>query len=128
MSIGRLFFAELQAQDLKLGLATMDSAKTAHDTVNALDLNNSLAFVCGADSGYGAKPDAGMVHAFCRQTSLASEQVAVVGDSPPDLAMARNAGCAMAIAVLSGTHGREELQDYADVVVNSVAELPRLLA
>ncbi|TIP98879.1 MAG: HAD family hydrolase, partial [Mesorhizobium sp.] len=45
-----------------------------------------------------------------------------------DLEMARAGGCGLAIGVLSGTGTRESLSQIADVILDSVADLPDFLS
>ena len=54
-------------------------------------------------------------------------EVAVVGDNPHDLAMARSSGAGAAIGVLSGNSGADDLAPLADVVLPSIRELPAWL-
>jgi phosphoglycolate phosphatase len=51
----------------------------------------------------------------------------MVGDNRHDLEMAK-AGGALAIGVLSGTGTRESLSPLADVVLDSIVDLPAYLA
>jgi phosphoglycolate phosphatase len=52
----------------------------------------------------------------------------MVGDNRHDLEMARTGACGLAIGVLSGTGTRQSLEKIADVVLDSVADLPAFLA
>ena len=52
----------------------------------------------------------------------------MVGDNRHDLEMARAGGAGLAVGVLSGTGTREALPPLADVVLDSVADLPAYLA
>jgi phosphoglycolate phosphatase len=52
-----------------------------------------------------------------------ASRTAVVGDSLADLEMGRAAGAGRVIGVLSGVSGREDLEPFADAVVDSVADL-----
>ena len=117
----------LRARGLRLGLATMDDTAIAHAHAAYLGITDQLDFVVGADAGHGEKPGAGMALAFCRDGGLRPEEVIVVGDTPADLLMARNAGCAAAIAVLTGAMPRERLEPHADHVLASVQELESIL-
>ncbi len=56
------------------------------------------------------------------------KQVVKIGDTPVDLAEGRNAGCAASLAVVNGTHTREELEvlDH-DGLLGSLRELPEWL-
>ena len=113
----------LAAQGLALGLATNDSEAAARAQAQALGLTPLLAFIAGYDSGHGGKPAPGMVQAFARQCKCPPSQVAMVGDSLHDLQAARAAG-AIAVAVLSGPARRAALAPHADVVLESIADLP----
>ena len=113
----------LDAQGLKLGIATNDSEGAARAQADALALSPLLGFIAGYDSGHGAKPGPGMVAAFARHCGCAPQAVAMVGDSVHDLHAARAAG-AIAVAVLSGPAAQETLAPHADVVLDTIADLP----
>lgn len=116
----------LRARGIALGMATMDSEFVARTTAEALELEASLDFLCGYDSGYGAKPGPGMVLAFCSSTGLAPDQVMVVGDTDRDMGMARAAGAGLAVGVLSGAAPRECLAPLCDCILDDVFELERM--
>ncbi len=117
----------LKGMGLRLGVATNDSEASARRQIAALGLSEALEFVVGYDSGHGSKPDPGMILAFAREIGAPPSRVAMVGDTRHDLESARAAG-AIAIAVLTGPAGREELEPLADYVVEDIAALPELLA
>ncbi|MCP5151577.1 MAG: HAD family hydrolase [Ectothiorhodospiraceae bacterium] len=119
--------ARLCARGLCLGVATMDSEAIAHATLARFRIADRMSFVCGYDSGHGEKPGPGMVNAFCRHTGLAPSAVAVVGDTPHDLAMGRAAGAGLVVGVLTGTGTRETLEPLADVVLADATGLLDLL-
>ena len=119
--------AELRGLGLSIGLATNDSEASARRQLAKLGLAEAIDFVAGYDSGHGSKPDPGMVHAFAKRIGARAAQVVMVGDTRHDLDAARAAG-ALAIAVLSGPAGREELAPHADHVLDDISTLPGLLA
>ena len=121
-------FSSLTGRGLILGLATMDSEALAHKLLRNFDLARFFSFVCGYDSGYGEKPTPGMVRAFCDVSGLAPEEIAVVGDTPHDLNMARNAGAALRIGVLSGASDKRSLKHLADHVLSHIGELESVLS
>lgn len=110
-----------------LGIATNDTADGLAASLGRYGVVELCAFTCGCDSGHGVKPGPGMVQAFCRGIDKPSAAVAVVGDSIHDLEMASRAGAGR-IAVLSGTSGRADLAPHADLVLDSVRDLPDLFA
>ena len=120
-------FADLDRRGFVLGVATMDDERTARETVRTLSLDSYTRFVCGADSGFGAKPEPGMLFAFCDHAKLEPCEVVMVGDSPHDLNMGRAAGAGLVVGVLSGAHRAEDLVDLADHVVEDATALGWLL-
>ncbi|QEX21657.1 phosphoglycolate phosphatase [Hypericibacter adhaerens] len=123
-----VLFGHLKRKGLRIGVATMDSHAAARAAVETFELVGLVDFVCGYDSGHGHKPGPGMVEAFCRAVELPARDVAVVGDTPHDMHMARAAGAGLALGVLTGVSPREVLADHADRVLASIAELETLLA
>lgn len=120
-------FGRLTQRGLRLGLATNDSEATARASVANLGIAPFLDLVVGYDSGHGAKPAPGMMEAFCRATGLAPGEIAVVGDSPVDLQLARNARAGLGIAVLSGVTPRADFEGLADRIIASIAELETVI-
>ncbi len=121
--------AALSKGGMALGVATNDSAEgLARSLGRHPHVLASFQFLVGCDSGHGAKPEPGMVHAFCRAVGLDASDVAVVGDAVHDLEMGRRAGVGLRIGVLGGTSPREVLAPHADVVLSSAAELSRYFA
>lgn len=118
-------FAEF-TEKYTLGVASMDDHENVKTTLSGLDLHPHISFYCGADSGFGHKPNAGMVDAFCAHSALSPDQVAVIGDSNHDLKMAKTAG-AIAIAVLSGASSEDHLTEHADYIFADIEEMKRHL-
>jgi phosphoglycolate phosphatase len=111
---------------LTLGIATNDAEASARAQIEAMGLSGLVTFVAGYDSGFGSKPDPGMVTAFAEHHGLAAHEVALVGDSLHDLLAARAAGAA-AIAVLTGPLKQASavaLGPHADHMLGSIADLP----
>jgi phosphoglycolate phosphatase len=120
-------FAGLRARGCRLGVATMDSEASARAMLAACGALSEIEFIAGHDSGHGRKPDPGMVAAFCRAGDLEPREVAVVGDSPADMMMARAAGAGLAVGVLTGPTPADRLVPLADHVLASVVEIGTVL-
>ncbi|MFQ5622394.1 MAG: HAD family hydrolase [Paracoccaceae bacterium] len=114
---------QLRAGGLVLGVATNDLQSVAEAHLAASCVADRFAFIAGCDSGYGAKPGTGMQEAFCRQSGLAREEVAMIGDSVHDLMSGRDAGMTT-IGVLTGPAGRDTLAPYADAILADIGGLP----
>jgi phosphoglycolate phosphatase len=121
-------FTRLIDRGLQLGMATMDSEALAHATVSRLEIGAFLSFVCGYDSGFGVKPEAGMVRAFCERLDLEPAEVLVVGDTLHDLHMGRAAGAGLVVGVLSGTGSRELFEPHCDHILDDVLALESVLS
>jgi phosphoglycolate phosphatase len=120
-------FASLTTRGLKLGIASSDSDAAVAATAERFGLDPHLAFLCGYDSGHGAKPGRGMVDGFCRATGLTAETVAVIGDSTHDMHMAAAAGAGLRIAVLTGAGSAETLRPLSHLLLPSIAALEQAL-
>jgi len=117
----------LAERGYRLGIATNDIEAAALQQAELMGLLPHLDFIVGQDSGHGAKPGPGMVQGFARHVGVEPEHVALVGDSTHDLHAARAAG-AIGIAVLSGPATRADLEPHADYVIDSIVDLPELVA
>lgn len=122
------FFQGLRASGLRTGIATNDNIASATATIARFGLSDHVEFVCGYDSGHGIKPAPGMLHAFCAAVGLQPSEVAMVGDNFHDLEMARAGGAGLKVGVLTGTSLRADLEPHADVVLDSIVDLPAFLA
>jgi phosphoglycolate phosphatase len=116
--------AELKARGFHIGLATNDSIGGLEASLAAHEILPLFDFTVGCDSGFGTKPARGMVHAFCNAVGVARSEVAMVGDAVHDLAMGRAAGVALNVGVLSGTSGPEDFEGLADMILDSINDLP----
>lgn len=120
--------AALHAAGYRLGVATNDSTGGAERTLLALGVAQMFDAAFGYDAVANPKPAPDTVDAFCDLTGLKPAQLAMVGDNLHDLQMARAGGVGLAVAVLSGTGTRESLSPLADVVLDSIVDLPDFLA
>ncbi len=111
---------------LPLGIATNDVEAVARDQISILGFSGYFTFIVGCDSGHGAKPGPGMVHAFAAHTGIPPAEIAMVGDSLRDLQTARAAG-AVAIAVTTGLAAAEMLAPHADHVIGRLGDLDRII-
>jgi phosphoglycolate phosphatase len=117
---------ELKRRGFRLGVATNDSAGGLEASLGRSGILEIFDFACGCDSGHGSKPDAAMALAFCKSVGIGPGETAMAGDAAHDLAMGRAAGFALNIGVLSGTSAREDLEDYADLILDSINDMPAL--
>jgi phosphoglycolate phosphatase len=123
-----VFFGRLRGRGLRLGVATMDSEEAARAAMLRAKAAHHLDFICGFDTGHGVKPLGGMVEAFARQVGVPVAALAVVGDSPHDMHMARAGNAGRAIGVLTGVSPKEALLEAgAHEVIDSIAELESVL-
>lgn len=119
--------AGLHRAGFRLGVATNDSTGGAEKTLLALGIAQMFDAAYGYDAVANPKPAPDTIVAFCDLTGLKPSEIAMVGDNRHDLEMAK-AGGALAIGVLSGTGTRESLSPLADVVLDSIVQLPGYLA
>ena len=121
------FFGRLHARGFRLGVASSDNERSIRQTAQRFGFAPFIDYVAGYDSGFGTKPEPGMVLGFCTATGLDPSEVAVVGDNNHDLHMGRNAKVGVTVAVLTGTGSRETLAAASDYCLNDITELEGLL-
>jgi phosphoglycolate phosphatase len=115
----------LRNSDLRVALITADTQRAADYCVERLSLQCCFDFVEGADPWRSVKPDRGPIERFCSRSGIDPREIAVVGDSSVDMRFARNAG-AIAIGVLSGVCGEDELIPLADRVIPHIGYINKL--
>jgi phosphoglycolate phosphatase len=121
------FFRRMRARGFRLGIASSDNERSIRQMAARFGFLDCIDYIAGYDSGFGTKPEAGMMLGFCTSTGLAPEQVAVVGDNNHDLHMGHNAGAGLKIAVLTGTGSRESLEEASDYCLDDITALEDLL-
>lgn len=114
----------LRRAGYKLGVATNDFDAVARE--HLAEIIELFDFIAGFDSGFGGKPDPGMLLAFARHCGLPPRAVLMVGDSRHDLVAGRAAGMPT-LAVLTGVASEADLAPFADVVRPDIGHLPELL-
>ena len=107
----------------RLGIATNDSESVARAHIRDAGVADLFEFVAGSDSGFGAKPDPGMLRAFCAHAGIAPASALYVGDSLLDLEAGRRAGIET-VGVLTGMADRKELSPMAAAVLDDIGQLP----
>ena len=120
------FLQGLKDSGYKLGVMTNDAEAVAEAHLGAAGVRDLFDFVCGFDSGFGAKPDPEPLLAFCRHVQVDPFHTVMLGDSTHDLQAARAAGMA-AVGVLTGVARAAELAPHADAVLADIGELPTWL-
>lgn len=122
------FFGRLHKRGFKLGIASSDNERSIRQTAQRFGISDYVDYIAGYDSGFGSKPEPGMVLGFCAATGLSPEEIAMVGDNNHDLHMGRNAKVGLTIAVLTGTGSRESLSGAADHVFDDITGIEALLS
>lgn len=100
--------AELSARGVPYAIATSGRLQSAQPTLKLLNLSQDVPVVTRDDVRH-AKPDPDLFLAAAQRLKVPMNQCVIVGDSVWDMLAARRAW-ALAVGVLSGGYGREELQ------------------
>jgi phosphoglycolate phosphatase len=116
-------FTRLRPRVGTFAVATSDDREPTERTLAALGVAGEVAAIVCADDGIRNKPAPDPVLHLCRVLGVPPGRTAVVGDASADLRMARAAGAARTIGVLSGVGDRHELEPLADAVLGSIEEL-----
>jgi phosphoglycolate phosphatase len=116
-------FEALRASGRTIAIATTDDRAPTEATIAALGLGPTVAILmCGDDDG-PTKPAPEAFAAVCERAGRPVARSAMVGDTPADLRMARQAGAGLVVAVLSGVASAADLAPHADLMLASVGDL-----
>jgi phosphoglycolate phosphatase len=116
-----------RAAGLRLGVATNDAESAARKHLEGAEIIDKFHYIAGYDSGYGAKPSAGMCTGFAEALGLDPGRCVMIGDSRHDLVAGRAAGM-VTVAVLTGLAPVDDLAPLADAVLPDIGALPGWLA
>jgi phosphoglycolate phosphatase len=116
-------FGSLRDSGRSIALATTDDRAPTEATLRALAIRDLVSAMACGDDGIGVKPDPRMLLGLCETVRIPPDRTAVIGDTLADMRMARNAGAAMAIGVLSGIDDAATLGPMADLLLPSIADL-----
>lgn len=121
------FLGRLKARGFKLGVASSDNETSIRRTAERFGFIAYLDYIAGYDTGYGCKPEPGMVLGFAQVAGIEPSEILVVGDNSHDMMMGRNAGAGMTIGVLTGTGTRSTLGPLCDYCLNDITEIETLV-
>jgi HAD superfamily hydrolase (TIGR01509 family) len=117
----------LKAMGLKIGLCTINSAKSAARILERFGIAALFDVTVTRNQVRHVKPDPEHLEAALRILSVFSEETLVVGDSRVDMQSAKALG-AIAVGLPTGVSTLEQLMaSGADYVVTSMVDLPRLV-
>ncbi|RHY61771.1 hypothetical protein DYB30_001029 [Aphanomyces astaci] len=103
-------FLTIKKMGMKIAICTADNRDATVQTMHHLGVSHLVdALSCGDDQ-LPAKP--------------AAEQV---GDTSTDMRMGLNAGCGLSVGILGGASSLDDLAREADVLIPSLAKLPKIL-
>lgn len=119
--------AALVEAGMPMAIATNDSEESAQRQFSQLRWAHYFAGMFGYDSGFGPKPEPGMVEAAARLLGCEVSEIAMVGDSSTDVYSGRAAGAFVVYLATDSSLADPALVEAADLVVGSLAELHALI-
>ena len=95
---GMVATLERLAPSAHLAVLTNKPARATNEILGGLDLLRYFADVIGGDTPFGRKPDPAGLNDLIARAGVRPSSAMLIGDSPIDLATARNAGTAICLA------------------------------
>ena len=117
------FFDTLHGMGLVVGVITNDYEGAGRRQLQRLGVFEKLDYFAGYKEGAPFKPNPRTLLRFCESFDIPPQEVAFVGDSRVDVEMAVSAGASLCVGVLTGVGARETLFPFADVALDSAADL-----
>ncbi len=116
----------LKKKGIFIGLATADIQESAEKMLNDLYIMDFFDYIGADDGTRKPKPNGEMIMEFREITGLKADEILVVGDTFNDMLFGKQNGTGTA-GVLSGVSDKEDFDDMADYIIETVAELPELI-
>jgi HAD superfamily hydrolase (TIGR01662 family) len=114
---------QMKAHGLKLAIASTDTHRRIASSFETLGTAMLFDTFVGDDDVVNGKPAPDMIIEAMKRTNCSPEQTVMIGDSVSDMRMGRNAKVLASIGVLTGSTKKKKLEQFADAIVSSVAEL-----
>lgn len=112
----------LRAGQVALAVVTNDWERVARRQLETLGWTDLFDAVVGSDSGFGAKPEPGMVHGALDLLGVTPADALLVGDAIHDVLAGHRAGVSTAL-ITNGQVPHPQAAALADAVVHTVADL-----
>ena len=109
--------SSLYLRGLVIACLTNDESERTEKILHLLGVKSFFHLVICGNEVVCPKPDSEMFYQACNCLGVLPSQVAYVGDSMVDIAMARSAGAGGVVGILGGAGERDVLQVEADVVI-----------
>ena len=116
----------LREKGLTLGVSTSDSEKNTRICLEETGLIKYFSYIGCPDGRKKPKPSGDILMEFSLRYGISPQEVAIVGDTPTDIAFARLNGAGLAIGVLSGAGDENSLSD-AHLVLHDVNRLTEFI-
>lgn len=108
---------------LKLAIASTDAHNRIVKSFRILGIANLFDAFVGPEDVANGKPAPDMILEILKQTRYEPHEAVMIGDSMSDMRMGKNARVKASVGVLTGITPRDNLEEVADVVVDSVAKI-----
>ena len=121
-----MFLKKAQRQGIAMGVITNKKEYLAKKLLQTLNLTKFFPVIIGADTLQHAKPHPAPIEEGLRLLNANPKKTVLVGDSPTDIAAARNSG----IKVIGVTFGYSQQNMHAlkpDFVLDTYKDLPQAL-
>jgi len=115
--------SRLKRSGIKIALATIDDYSRTLKILEITNLKKFFDFIVTGKDVKNTKPDPEMIFNICQKLKISPGESIMIGDTINDMIMGKNAGVALTVGVLNGVNSPEVFSGWADVVVNSLAEI-----
>jgi len=124
-------FDAIAEMGAKMAVCTTDDRAPTEATLAHLGLTKYfVAMSCGDDGVVETKPSRAQIDLLCTAAAdggIAPRCTVMVGDTPKDMMLGKNAECDLTVGILGGASTVSDLVQHADCVVDSLERLPKLL-
>ena len=116
----------LKDLNYKICLVTADDEMSTYKFLEKFELKTYFDLIITSDKSKYQKPNPMILNPIFNKYKISSSEIIMVGDTPTDIILGKNANLGMTIGVLSGT-GKYEHLTFADIVLPSIRSIEDIM-
>ena len=119
----RQCLTHLREKGLPLAIATVDGTRQTHRVLEFLKIKDFFDYIVTSEDVSQRKPHPEAIFLISDRLGIPKDKLIMVGDAVTDMKMGKRAGVALTVGILNGVTPGQVLEDWADVVIDSLRQI-----
>jgi len=119
----RQCLTHLREKGLPLAIATVDGTRQTHRVLEFLKIKDFFDYIVTLEDVSQRKPHPEAIFLISDRLGIPKNKLIMVGDAVTDMKMGKRAGVALTVGILNGVTPGQVLEDWADVIIDSLRQI-----